>query len=75
MICGHRLAETEGMLVGGSAGLNVACAVKMAGEMTGGGVIVAILCDSGIKYLSKIYNREWLDANCAETSSVASCVE
>eukprot|EP01135_Chromosphaera_perkinsii_P001796 Nk52_evm65s210 gene=Nk52_evmTU65s210 len=56
----HRMAESEGMVVGGSGGLNVACAVKMSAELKEPSVIVAILPDSGVKYLTKIYNQNWL---------------
>jgi len=59
----QRLATSEGILVGGSAGLNVAAAVKVANESEEPAVIVTILCDLGIKYLSKVYNEEWRSAN------------
>ena len=56
----RKLAQTEGMLVGGSAGLNVYAAVELANAATSPCTIVTLLCDSGIKYLSKVYNDEWL---------------
>lgn len=58
----RRLAKTEGMLVGGSAGLNLHAAVEMSARAPPGSVIVAILCDNGVKYLSKVYNDDWIKA-------------
>jgi len=61
-----RAAGAAGMLVGGSAGLNIAASKVLAqrcAEETpraGGVTIVTLLCDHGIKYLSKVYNDEWL---------------
>jgi S-sulfo-L-cysteine synthase (O-acetyl-L-serine-dependent) len=52
----RRLAREEGLLVGVSAGANVAAAVRVAGELAAAGrraVIVTILCDGGEKYLSE----------------------
>ena len=48
----RRLAREEGLLVGISAGANVACAVKVA-ESVGEGTVVTVLCDSGNRYLSQ----------------------
>lgn len=56
----RRLAEEEGLLVGGSSGANVWAAFKLAAELTQPATIVTILPDSGIKYLSKIYNDAWM---------------
>ncbi|HEY2566596.1 MAG TPA: cysteine synthase family protein [Candidatus Aquirickettsiella sp.] len=56
----RRLAKEEALLVGGSSGGNVWAALKMAAELTEPTTIVTILPDSGIKYLSKIYNDEWM---------------
>lgn len=50
-------------MVGGSAGLNVAAAIKLASTLEGPATIVTVSPDSGVKYLSKIYNSEWLKAN------------
>ena len=57
------LACTEGILVGGSAGLNVHAAVQLANSMEEPCTIVTVLCDMGIKYLSKVYDDEWLTKN------------
>lgn len=56
----RRLANEEGLLVGGSSGANVWAALKIAEKLTQPATIVTILPDSGIKYLSKIYNDDWM---------------
>jgi cysteine synthase len=57
----RRLAEEQGILAGGSSGLNVAAALKVATDAPDGSVIACVLCDSGVKYLSKIYNNEFVN--------------
>ena len=52
----HKLASTEGLVVGGSAGLNVYAAFKLAEKVNTDSIITTLLCDGGIKYLSKIFN-------------------
>lgn len=60
----RRLAREEGMLVGGSAGLNVQLALELAREVDDPeACIVTILCDTGERYLSKIFNDEWMQEN------------
>ena len=54
-----RLSREEGLLTGGSSGLNMHAAVELSGRCNPGAVIVVVLPDSGIKYLSKIYSPEW----------------
>ena len=54
------MAEHEGLLLGGSSGVNVGGAIKLAREMGPGHVIVTILCDSGVRYASKLYNPAFL---------------
>ena len=53
------LAE-EGICLGGSSGINMAGAVRMAREMGPGHTIVTILCDYGTRYQSKIFNPDFL---------------
>lgn len=53
------LAE-EGICLGGSSGVNLAGAVRMARDMGPGHTIVTILCDYGTRYQSKLYNPEFL---------------
>jgi cysteine synthase A len=55
------LAE-EGLCLGGSSGINVAGAIRMAREMGPGHTIVTILCDYGTRYQSKLFNPEFLAA-------------
>lgn len=59
----HRLAREEGLSVGGSAGLNVHGALELARDVDKPSVIVTLLCDQGVKYLSKVYSSEWLTKN------------
>ena len=58
----QRLNAEEGLCLGLSSGINVAGAVRLARQMGPGQVIVTILCDSGLRYLSTIYNPDWLKA-------------
>ena len=58
----RRLNAEEGICLGLSSGINVAGAVRLARQMGPGHVIVTILCDSGLRYLSTIYNPNWLAA-------------
>jgi cystathionine beta-synthase len=56
----RRLAREEALLVGGSGGLAVAAALKVAGTAQPDDVIVVILPDGGRGYLSKIFNDDWM---------------
>ena len=56
------LAAQEGLLLGGSSGINVAGAVRMARELGPGHRIVTVLCDSGMRYASRLFNPEFLRA-------------
>ncbi len=58
----YRLLREEGLFLGGSSGINVAAAVALAKQMGPGHTIVTILCDSGARYQSRLFNREWLQA-------------
>ncbi|MBC7522071.1 MAG: cysteine synthase A [Sandarakinorhabdus sp.] len=58
----RRLNAEEGLCLGLSSGINVAGAVRLAHLMGPGNTIVTILCDSGLRYLSTIYNPQWLAA-------------
>lgn len=55
----HRLLSEEGLCLGLSSGINVAGAMDLAKEMGPGKTIVTILCDSGLRYLSTLYNAAW----------------
>jgi cysteine synthase A len=56
------LAEAEGLLLGGSSAINVAGAIRLARELGPGHMIVTVLCDSGSRYASKLFNPEFLRA-------------
>jgi len=56
----YDLMRDEGLFMGGSTAINVAGAVALAREMGPGHTIVTILCDSGQRYQSKIWNPEFL---------------
>lgn len=54
------LNQLEGICLGGSSGINISGAIRMAREMGPGHTIVTILCDYGQRYQSKVYNPEFL---------------
>ena len=70
------LLREEGLCVGGSAGVNVAGAIRLARDLGPGHTVVTLLCDSGTRYQSKLFNPDflrsrqlpvpsWLDRNSA----------
>ncbi|CCW17754.1 Cysteine synthase [Sphingobium indicum BiD32] len=58
----RRLLAEEGLCLGLSSGINVAGAVALARQLGPGKRIVTILCDTGFRYLSTLYNRQWLES-------------
>jgi cysteine synthase len=58
----ERLLRDEGLCLGLSSGINVAGAIALGKQMGPGNMIVTILCDTGFRYLSTLYNPEWLRA-------------
>ncbi len=54
------LVEHEGLLLGGSSGINIAGAMRLARELGPGHTIVTLLCDSGARYASKLFNAAFL---------------
>jgi cysteine synthase A len=56
----YRLLHDEGLFLGSTSGLNVCAAVQVAKLLGPGHTIVTILCDSGHKYQSRLFNRQWL---------------
>jgi cysteine synthase A len=56
----YDLAQYEGLVMGGSTGVNVAGAIRMAKDLGPGHTIVTVLCDHGQRYQSKIYNPGFL---------------
>jgi cystathionine beta-synthase len=58
----REVAANDGLLLGGSAGLNLHAARVLSGEVEDGAVIVTVFPDNGVKYLSKIFNDSWLES-------------
>lgn len=56
----RQLAQQEGILVGGSSGANVWAAIELAKTLKNPATIVTVLPDGGIKYLSKIFDDDWM---------------
>ena len=54
------LIKEEGLVLGGSTGINVAAAIRVARDLGPGHTIVTILCDGGSRYQSKLFNPEFL---------------
>ena len=59
----RRLAREEGIFGGGTGGANVWAALKLAETLTEKAVIVTVIPDNGIRYLSKFYDDEWMIKN------------
>ena len=59
----YQLLREEGLFLGLSSGINVAGAVRFARESGPGQTIVTVLCDSGQKYQSTLFNRDCLSLN------------
>ncbi len=58
----ERLLADEGLCLGLSSGINVAGAVALGKQLGKGARVATILCDTGFRYLSSLYNPEWLKA-------------
>ena len=58
----YQLLRQDGLFMGGSVGINVGAAMALAKQMGPGHTIVTVLCDSGARYQSKLFNPEWLAA-------------
>ncbi|OYV73173.1 MAG: cystathionine beta-synthase [Gemmatimonadetes bacterium 21-71-4] len=60
----RRLTREEGLFVGGSTGMNVHVALDLARRLDDpGAMVVTVLCDTGERYLSKVYDDEWMREN------------
>ncbi len=53
-------SSTKGLCLGGSTGINVAGAIRLARQLGPGKTIVTILCDSGNRYQSKLFNPDFM---------------
>ncbi|USR92802.1 cysteine synthase A [Phormidium yuhuli AB48] len=58
----YQLLRQDGLFMGGSVGINVGAAVALAKKLGPGHTIVTVLCDSGSRYQSRLYNPDWLAA-------------
>ena len=56
----YQLIENQKIVLGGSSGINISGAIKLAKKMGPGKTIVTILCDHGKRYASKIFNKDFL---------------
>ncbi len=59
----YELIEAQNIVLGGSSGINIAGAIKLAKQLGKGKNIVTILCDDGRRYASKIFNKDFLKKN------------
>lgn len=69
----RRLAREQGLFVGDTSGAGVSLALDIARELGPGKTVVCVLCDSGNRYVSKIYNDDWMKANGFGTLGVELC--
>ena len=58
----HRLQSDEGVAIGGSAGINVAGAMRVAEQLGPGHTVVTMLCDRAERYAGKLYSTEFLES-------------
>ncbi len=56
------LIRDEGLVLGGSSGINLAGAVRLARELGSGHTIVTVLADSGVRYQARLFNKEYLES-------------
>lgn len=57
----YQLLHQDGLFMGGSVGINVGAAVTLAKQLGPGHTIVTVLCDSGARYQSRLFSRDWLE--------------
>ncbi|WP_285136224.1 pyridoxal-phosphate dependent enzyme [Microbacterium sp. lyk4-40-TSB-66] len=70
----RRLAREEGLLVGGSSGMAVVAALRVARDLPAEAVVVVVLPDHGRGYLSKIFDDEWMTARGYDVTALASVI-
>src|SRR5262249_35049848 len=59
-VAARRLAKLEGLFTGGSGGSCISATLRLAKDLGPDSYIVALLPDTGMRYLSKVYNDEWM---------------
>ncbi len=69
-LAARRLARQEGLFAGGSAGTAIAVALRVAATLKESDLVVVLIPDTGMRYLSKVYNNEWMPDNRYFESSV-----
>jgi cystathionine beta-synthase len=62
-LAARSLARTEGILSGGSGGANIWACQELAQKIEGPATIVTVIPDSGLKYMSKFFNDDWMRSN------------
>jgi len=65
----YYVLKKDGLFVGGSSALNLVGAAKLARKLGPGKVIVTVLTDSGQRYATRMYNKEWLAQNHLEPNA------
>ena len=65
----YHLLHKEGFLLGSTSGVNAYAAYKLALRLGPGSTIVTILCDSGSRYLSRLFNSQWLEEKQLDSES------
>ena len=58
----YEMIRREGLVLGGSSGINLAGAIRLARELGAGHTIVTILCDGGLRYQERLFNRKFLES-------------
>ncbi len=67
----YRLLREEGLYLGSTSGVNVAAAVLLAKQLGPGHTIVTMLCDTGVKYQSRLFSKQWLaEKGLAEAAAI-----
>ncbi len=59
----YYLRNNEGLLIGPSSAINIEGALRLAAELGPGHTICTIICDNGTRYISKMFNHEYLQKN------------
>ncbi len=58
----YQMLLEEGLCLGGSSGINVSGAIRLARELGPGHTVVTVLCDSGLRYQQRLFNAEFLES-------------
>lgn len=58
----YEMIRGEGLVLGSSSGVNVAGAIRLAKELGRGHTVVTVLCDSGLRYRERLFNREFMQS-------------